>query len=111
MSFSRIWMFGIIAWLLLCIDEGVSEYRLNLLECIHSHLHLIYSGTAGSFFQSRMHFTTKRGSVMGAKFRSWWQKVRKPQEIAPIAALLMGLEQFPEVYVLSATMSETLLPL
>src|SRR6266446_6375904 len=28
---------------------------------------------------------------MGAKFRSWWQKVRKPQEIAPIAALLMGL--------------------
>jgi hypothetical protein len=28
---------------------------------------------------------------MGAKFRSWWQKVRKPLEIAPIAALLMGL--------------------
>src|SRR6266436_5235314 len=28
---------------------------------------------------------------MGAKFRSWWQKVRKPQEIAPIAALLIGL--------------------
>src|SRR5260370_29929192 len=38
-----------------------------------------------------MHFTTKRGSAMGAKFRSWWQKERKPQEIAPIAALLMGL--------------------
>src|SRR5713226_8429564 len=91
MSFSRIWMFGIIAWLLLCIDESVSEYRLNLLECIHSRLHLIYSDTAGSFFQSRMYFTTKRGSAMGAKFRSWWQKVRKPQEIAPIAALLMGL--------------------
>src|SRR5216684_283543 len=91
MSFSRIWMFGIIAWLLLCIDESVSEYRLNLLECVHSRLHLIYSGTAGSFFQSRMYFSTKRGSAMGAKFRSWWQKVRKPQEIAPIAALLMGL--------------------
>src|SRR5712692_2678897 len=91
MSFSRIWMFGIIAWLLLCIDESVSEYRLNLLECVHSRLHLIYSGKAGSFFQSRMYFSTKRGSAMGAKFRSWWQKVRKPQEIAPIAALLMGL--------------------
>src|SRR6266478_6064199 len=61
------------------------------LATIHSHLHLIYSGTAGSFFQSRMYFSTQRGSAMGAKFRSWWQKVRKPQEIAPIAALLMGL--------------------
>src|SRR6266481_5290957 len=38
-----------------------------------------------------MYFSTQRGSAMGAKFRSWWQKVRKPQEIAPIAALLMGL--------------------
>jgi uncharacterized protein YjbI with pentapeptide repeats len=38
-----------------------------------------------------MYFTTKRGSAMGAKFRSWWRKVRKPQEIAPIAALLIGL--------------------
>src|SRR5260370_5692479 len=61
------------------------------LATIHSRLHLLYSDTAGSFFQSRMYFTTKRGSAMGAKFRSWWQKVRKPQEIAPIAALLIGL--------------------
>jgi hypothetical protein len=38
-----------------------------------------------------MYFTTKRGGIMGAKFRSWWQKVRKPLEIAPIAALLIGL--------------------
>src|SRR5260370_13869 len=61
------------------------------LATIHSRLHLLYSGTAGSFFQSRMYLITKRGSAMGATFCSWWQKVRKPQEIAPIAALLMGL--------------------
>jgi len=36
-----------------------------------------------------MYFITNRGGAMGARFRSWWQKIRRPLEIAVISTFVV----------------------